>query len=107
MREGLLNAIIHRDYSLNGSILISIYSNRIEYVSIGGLVSGMTYNDMMLGVSRSRNERLANIFFKLNYVEAYGTGIEKFKVIMNIQGCRHVLRCLIMVFCWYYRIKSM
>lgn len=77
LREGLLNAIIHRDYSLNGSILISIYKNRIEYVSIGGLVSGMTYGDMMLGVSRSRNERLANVFFKLKYVEAYGTGIEK------------------------------
>ena len=77
LREGLLNAIIHRDYSLNGSILISIYKNRIEYVSIGGLVSGMTYEDMMLGVSRSRNERLANVFFKLKYVEAYGTGIEK------------------------------
>ncbi len=77
LREGLLNAIIHRDYSLNGSILISIYKNRIEYVSIGGLVSGMTYEDMMLGVSRSRNEKLANVFFKLRYVEAYGTGIEK------------------------------
>ena len=77
LREGLLNAIIHRDYSLNGSILVSIYKNRIEYVSIGGLVSGMTYEDMMLGVSRSRNERLANVFFKLKYVEAYGTGIEK------------------------------
>ncbi len=77
LREGLLNAIIHRDYSLNGSILISIYKNRIEYVSVGGLVSGMTYEDMMLGVSRSRNERLANVFFKLKYVEAYGTGIEK------------------------------
>lgn len=77
LREGLLNAIIHRDYALNGSILISIYSNRIEYISIGGLVSGMTYNDMMLGVSRSRNEKLANVFFKLRYVEAYGTGIEK------------------------------
>ena len=77
LREGLLNAIIHRDYSLNGNILISIYKNRIEYVSIGGLVSGMTYEDMMLGVSRSRNEKLANIFFKLKYVEAYGTGIEK------------------------------
>ena len=77
LREGLLNAIIHRDYSLNGSILISICKNRIEYVSIGGLVSGMTYEDMMLGVSRSRNERLANVFFKLKYVEAYGTGIEK------------------------------
>ena len=77
LREGLLNAIIHRDYALNGSILISIYSNRIEYVSIGGLVSGMTYNDMMLGVSRTRNEKLADVFFKLRYVEAYGTGIEK------------------------------
>lgn len=77
LRESLLNAIIHRDYSLNGSILISIYNNRIEYISIGGLVSGMTYNDMMLGVSRSRNERLANVFFMLKYVEAYGTGIEK------------------------------
>ncbi len=77
LREGLLNAIIHRDYSLNGSILISIYSNRIEYISIGGLVSGMTYNDMMLGVSRTRNEYLANVFFMLKYVEAYGTGIEK------------------------------
>ena len=77
LREGLLNAVIHRDYSLNGSTLISIYKNRIEYVSIGGLVSGMTYDDMMLGVSRSRNEKLANVFFKLNYVEAYGTGIEK------------------------------
>ncbi|MBE6813002.1 MAG: AAA family ATPase [Ruminococcaceae bacterium] len=77
LREGLLNAITHRDYSLNGSILISIYKNRIEYVSIGGLVSGMTYEDMMLGVSRSRNEKLANVFFKLKYVEAYGTGIEK------------------------------
>jgi len=77
LREGLLNAVIHRDYSLNGSILISIYKNRIEYVSIGGLVYGMTYEDMMLGVSRSRNEKLANVFFKLKYVEAYGTGIEK------------------------------
>lgn len=77
LREGLLNAIIHRDYALNGSILISIYTNRIEYISIGGLVTGMTYDDMMLGVSRSRNERLANVFFKLRYVEAYGTGIEK------------------------------
>lgn len=37
----------------------------------------MTYNDMMLGVSRSRNEKLADVFFMLRYVEAYGTGIEK------------------------------
>ncbi len=77
LREALLNAIIHRDYSLNGSVLISIFKDRIEYVSIGGLVYGMTFSDMMLGVSRSRNENLANVFFKVKYVEAYGTGMEK------------------------------
>lgn len=40
-------------------------------------MSGMTYEDMMLGVSRSRNEKLTNVFFKLKYVEACGTGIKK------------------------------
>ncbi|MCD8040825.1 MAG: putative DNA binding domain-containing protein [Clostridia bacterium] len=77
LREGLLNCLIHRDYSLNGSNIINIYPDRIEYISIGGLISGMTYSDMMLGVSRTRNEKLADIFFRLHYVEAYGTGVKK------------------------------
>lgn len=77
LREGLLNCLIHRDYSLNGNNIINIYPDRIEYISIGGLISGMTYSDMMLGVSRTRNEKLADIFFRLKYVEAYGTGVKK------------------------------
>ncbi|MCD6435957.1 MAG: AAA family ATPase, partial [Clostridiales bacterium] len=77
IREALLNSIIHREYSYSGSILISIFDDRIEIVTIGGLVSGIELEDIFMGVSQSRNERLAAIFHRLNLVEAYGTGISK------------------------------
>lgn len=47
VREALLNAVVHRDYDYSGSILINIFSNRIEFVSIGGLVKGITLHDVM------------------------------------------------------------
>lgn len=77
LREALLNAITHRDYSFSGSTLISIFDDRIEFVTIGGLVRGLTYNDIMLGVSALRNQKLANVFYRLKLIEAYGTGILK------------------------------
>ncbi len=77
IREALLNAIVHRDYSFSGSILISVYWDRIEFVSLGGLVSGLTLRDIMNGASQTRNEKLANLFYRLKHVEAYGTGIAK------------------------------
>lgn len=77
VREALLNAVVHRDYAFSGSILISIFDDRIEIVSIGGLVKGISYDDMILGVSIQRNEKLANIFYRLNLIESFGTGIQK------------------------------
>ena len=77
IREALLNAVVHRDYAFSGSILISIFDDRIEFVSIGGLVKGISYEDMLLGVSIQRNENLANVFYRLNLIEAFGTGIPK------------------------------
>jgi len=77
VREALLNALVHRDYSFSGSTLISIFDNRIEFVSIGGLIKGISYDDMMLGVSISRNANLANVFYRLELIEAYGTGVPK------------------------------
>jgi ATP-dependent DNA helicase RecG len=77
VREALLNALVHRDFAFSGSILISIFANRIEFVSIGGLVKGITYNDIMLGISVARNENLANVFYRLTLIEAYGTEIPK------------------------------
>lgn len=77
LREALLNAITHRDYGFSGSTLISIFDDRIEFVTIGGLVRGLTFNDIMLGVSALRNQNLANVFYRLKLIEAYGTGILK------------------------------
>ncbi|HOI25707.1 MAG TPA: putative DNA binding domain-containing protein [Caldisericia bacterium] len=77
IREALLNSIIHRDYSFSGSILIHIYSDRMVFISIGGLLKGINESDIRLGVSVARNEKLAQIFYRLGYVEAFGTGIPK------------------------------
>ena len=77
IREALLNAIVHRDYDYSGSILINIFDDRMEFVSIGGLVKGMTMQDVMGGVSQSRNMVLANIFYRLELIESYGTGIRR------------------------------
>ena len=77
VREALLNLLVHRDYSFSASALISIYENRIEFVSIGGLLPGIDLEDVMIGISVCRNQDLANVFYRLHLIEAYGTGIGK------------------------------
>ncbi len=77
LREALLNSLVHREYSFSGSTLISIFEDRIEFVSLGGLVKGLTLNDILFGVSQCRNEKLAAVFYRLKLIEAYGTGIQK------------------------------
>ncbi|WP_099204512.1 RNA-binding domain-containing protein [Scatolibacter rhodanostii] len=77
LREALLNSLVHRDYSYSASTLISIFDDRIEFISVGGLVRGISADDIMLGVSITRNENLAHIFYRLTLIEAYGTGIPK------------------------------
>ena len=77
VREALLNTLVHRDYSFRASTLISIYDDRIEFVSIGGLIPGLELDDLMMGVSVCRNPHLANVFYRLQLIEAYGTGMKK------------------------------
>ena len=77
IRETLLNALVHRDYSFSGSTLISIFDDRLECITLGGLVKGIAYDDIMLGASILRNKKLANLFYRLKLIEAYGTGMPK------------------------------
>ena len=77
IREALLNALVHRDYGYRASTLISIFDDRIEFVSVGGLLRGFSLSDVLLGVSVLRNPKLANIFYRLHLIEAYGTGLMK------------------------------
>ena len=75
LREALLNSLVHRDYSFRASTIVSVYADRIEFVSVGGLPSGIALDDIMLGLSVCRNPKLAAIFYRLQLIEAYGTGI--------------------------------
>lgn len=77
LREALLNALVHRDYAFSGSIMINIFDDKIEFVSLGGLVSGLLKEDILRGVSQTRNKKLANVFYRLKHIEAYGTGIQR------------------------------
>ena len=77
VREALLNLLVHRDYSFSASAFISIYEDRIEFVSIGGLMPGIDLEDVMVGISVCRNQDLVNVFYRLHLIEAYGTGMCK------------------------------
>ena len=77
LREALLNSLVHRDYSFSASTLISVYDDRIEFVSVGGLPNGIALEDILLGLSVCRNPKLAAVFYRLNLIEAYGTGMPK------------------------------
>ena len=101
VREALLNAIVHRDYSFSGSTFINLYSDRLEFISLGGLVPGLSLEAAMLGASQSRNEKLANLFYRMKLIEAYGTGISKIiscykgkskqPVFKSVEGAFHVI----------------
>ncbi|MCL2604898.1 MAG: putative DNA binding domain-containing protein [Defluviitaleaceae bacterium] len=77
VREALLNALIHRDYGFSGSIIINVNDKQMEFISIGGLLPGISTEDIRNGISQLRNENLAKAFQRLNFIETYGTGIRR------------------------------
>lgn len=77
IREALLNAIVHRDYSYSGSIIININRECMEFISLGGLLPGLSAKDIMSGISQPRNVKLAQVLFRLKHIESYGTGIRR------------------------------
>ena len=85
VREALLNAIVHRDYGRSAHTLISIFDDRMEFVNVGGLLPDYELQDLLLGVSAQRNSKLATVFDKLGWVEAYGTGLVKINRVYS--GC--------------------
>ena len=77
LREALLNALVHRDYSFSGSIIINVNDEKIEFISIGGLLPGLSTDDIRIGISQPRNKNLAEMFHRLRLIESYGTGIRR------------------------------
>ena len=77
-REVIANALIHRTWDVNSNVRISMYGDKIEISSPGGLPSGISEKEYLNGqISQLRNPILANIFFRLKYIEMFGTGIRR------------------------------
>ena len=83
VREALLNSIIHRDYLFSGSTIVNLFDDHMEFISLGGLVRGLSMEAIFMGVSQSRNPNLAAVFYRLRLVESYGTGIRKIMRLYN------------------------
>ena len=79
-REAIANALIHRAWDVDSQIKVSMFDDRIEIVSPGGLPSGITEDEYLSGkLSVLRNRNLANVFYRLGFVEIFGTGITRIK----------------------------
>ena len=79
-REAIANALIHRAWDVESQIRVLMFDNRIEIISPGGLPSGITEDEYLSGkLSVLRNRNLANVFYRLGFVEIFGTGITRIK----------------------------
>lgn len=78
IREALINAIVHSDYSIKGChIQIAIFSDRIEITNPGGLPFGQTLKKALSGYSRLRNRVIGRVFRELKLIEQWGSGLQR------------------------------
>lgn len=77
-REAVANALVHRTWDINSYIRIAMFPDRIELTSPGGLPKGITKEEYLRGsISNLRNPIVGNVFFRLHYIEMFGTGIPR------------------------------
>ena len=85
LREGIVNALIHRDYLSTGTnIELSIYSDRLEIISPGRLPNGVTPDGMRVGARASRNQMLKDVMRDYRYLESMGMGVSR-KIIKGMR----------------------
>ena len=87
LREIVLNSLIHRDYGTLTSNILNLYKNSgIEVISFGSLYGNITLDDILAGLSTSRNPYLQSIFMRIKRVEAIGSGLRRVKSYYNKIG---------------------
>lgn len=89
IREAVINAIVHRDYSIKGStIKVNVFDDRMEVISPGVLAGNLDIEDLGTGLSESRNRILVRIFRQLGLMEELGTGIARINLLYSKKGLR-------------------
>lgn len=77
VREAVMNAFVHRDYTMTSDIKIELFDDRLAISSPGSLPDGLTIEDIKQGANAKRNPILINALDKMDYIENYGSGIRR------------------------------
>ena len=86
VRESVVNAAAHRDYTIIGTdIEVSLFSDRLEVISPGRLPNGVTVEKMKEGLRAARNEMLKEILRDYGYVEHLGMGVRN-RIIQSMRA---------------------
>ena len=86
IREAVINAIAHRDYTRRGApIIMSIFDDRVEISNPGGLLPGLSIKNLE-GRHETRNKKICSIFHHTMDMEIFGTGIRKMKRLTKEHG---------------------
>lgn len=83
LREAILNALVHADYSIRAPLNIAIYDDRLEITNPGPLPFGLSLETALSGVSQLRNRVLGRIFRELKFTDQWGSGLNRM-----IEACR-------------------
>lgn len=75
VREALVNLCVHRDFSIPAAATIAVFSDRMEFLTIGGLPRHCNPAQLRRGISICRNQALCDVFMRLKLMEAWGMGI--------------------------------
>lgn len=101
VREAIANALVHRTWDIPTAIRVALYPDRVEITSPGGLPAGITQEEYLQHqISILRNPKLANVFYRLGYIEAFGTGIQRIRyayVRSQVQPEFHITEHIIQV----------
>ena len=77
LREAVINAVVHNDYTREVPPVFEVYSDRIEITSYGGLPTGLSEDDFFGCRSMPRNRELMRVFKDLDFVEQLGSGMSR------------------------------
>lgn len=75
LKEAIINAMVHSDYTLTTTPIIELYSDRIEITSGGGLPQGLSQEEFLEGVTAPRNKELIRVFKDVDLIENIGSGV--------------------------------
>jgi len=86
LREAVVNAVVHRDYTIRSQTRIFVFDDRIEIMNPGRLPNTVTLDNILLGIHAERNPILVTFLSRLGFVSRIGTGIPRMIRLMREHG---------------------